>query len=911
MRVEGRMKIHNRRYLIYAAVVLLILVLTMALEVKLQNKYTSSGKREAENILQFYSENMMLQLKGSLNEADSLAQAARIMHGSDPSWFKTAAAPLLEKEEVRYVCLIEGDIISAALPESEFSGQDGQNLKDFSYIYTLAKVVKDIVVEGPVELDSAAGTREVFLFLQPYLEDDAYMGEVVVALDNNYVLQELGLDYLVSQGYEYELWRVGPQNGSKEVIAVSQEGIDFSHAAKSSFYLPTQWNLSIQPAAGWVSPAQRTGILLFCGLSAALVLGLVFCLFKLTRQRRMLKQVACRDIPTGLFNYAGFTDSLDAWLSQGDSSIQLFYLVFEGYTQMAQQMGHDQETAFLQSIRRRLREYIQNPFIAGRLDSGIFILAIREDMTEVQQEDFAKGLSLEPMLKIRLKNEKSFLTARYQYMRCQPGTRAADAVSAVIDAYYTKSSKESPVYMLTQKCRQLIEGKSNVVFDEYTDPGMMELSKTFNQYRKQVEQLAYSDPVFSVGNRPKYLRDTNMLISYDKKRRFGLFCVDICSFSQYNELFSADIGDAILQEVVNRLSRLLGTYLYRINGDVFLGISLSDEPDKSFAKRLQQLLTSPVTAGNASFALQVRIAVCQYPAHGSSPEVLLDRIQSALRFSKESGQKIVIYNNKLNQAIRIEADILRRLKSSIHNKTLEVWYQPLSNLSADSYTALEALVRLPDGKGGYHSAALVIFLAERSGMVELLGDYVLKRACCFMHSHGKELGLERICINLSVQQLLVENSADHLLRLIQESGVATSQVTLEITESILIQSIERASATLDTLRRAGLHIALDDFGVGYSSLNYLPNMPVDVIKIDRSLTQQILTNPKQHALLKSIVEMAKINSLSVVAEGVETEEEQKMISASGVQYIQGYYYARPMPEKELISFFNEIEKNTK
>ena len=109
MRVEGRMKIHNRRYLIYAAVVLLILALTMTLEVKLQNKYTSSGKREAENILQFYSENMMLQLKGSLNEADSLAQTARIMHGSDPSWFKTAAAPLLEKEEVRYVCLIEGD----------------------------------------------------------------------------------------------------------------------------------------------------------------------------------------------------------------------------------------------------------------------------------------------------------------------------------------------------------------------------------------------------------------------------------------------------------------------------------------------------------------------------------------------------------------------------------------------------------------------------------------------------------------------------------------------------------------------------------------------------------------------------------------------------------------------------------
>ncbi|WP_416390516.1 EAL domain-containing protein [[Clostridium] hylemonae] len=222
------------------------------------------------------------------------------------------------------------------------------------------------------------------------------------------------------------------------------------------------------------------------------------------------------------------------------------------------------------------------------------------------------------------------------------------------------------------------------------------------------------------------------------------------------------------------------------------------------------------------------------------------------------------------------------------------------HLESGRYKAVEALVRLPDGKGGYFPAGQVISLAERNAMVEALGDYVLANACSFMREWGEELGVQRMGINLSVQQLLVGNSAEHLLQLISAANVEPGRITLEITESILIQSIDHAAETLEKLRKAGIHIALDDFGVGYSSLNYLSNLPVDIIKIDRSLTQQILTNEKQYALLRSIVDMSVINDLSVVAEGVESGAEQKMIASAGVQYIQGYYYARPMPGEELI-----------
>ena len=312
-----------------------------------------------------------------------------------------------------------------------------------------------------------------------------------------------------------------------------------------------------------------------------------------------------------------------------------------------------------------------------------------------------------------------------------------------------------------------------------------------------------------------------------------------------------------------------------------------------------------MSVGNTTLALQVRIIVCRYPVNGDSPETLLDCIQAALRLSKESGQKVVIYNDRLDEMVRTEANILHRLEDAIRQETLEVWYQPMAFLATGKCGAVEALVRLADGNGGYFSAGQVITLAERRGMVEKLGDYVLSHACRFMHTYGKELGLSHMGINLSVQQLFGGNSAEHLLKLIRESGVSTEQITLEITESVLIQSIEGASEILNKLRETGIRIALDDFGVGYSSLNYLSNLPVDVIKIDRSLTKQILTSEKQSALLHSIVDIAKINSLTVVAEGIETEEEQKKIFESGVQYMQGFYNARPMQEEKLILFLNK------
>ena len=888
--------------------VLLVFAVSLASILLVRGAIVNERQREAENILFYYREKIVLQLQGTVNEATALAQTvhtAQSAQADASAWFETAAVPLLQRPEVCMVALFEGDILGQMLPQDKYGSLDGKELRDFSYIYTMSKVVKELVVEGPVVLQNDPEGQEVFLFLQPIVEEGAYLGQVAVALDRDYVLGQLGLENLSAQGYDYELWRVEPQNGNKEIVASSQAGADFSQAQKTAFNLPTQWTLSIQPRSGWLSVGQRLGLALLCILIQVLLLSLLFLLRRTLRQNRLLAEAGRMDQATGLCSRKGFTAALDGWLHEGGVPVTLFFFSLEGYAQAVRLIGPDKEEEYLQSIRPRLNDYIRSPFLAGRLDESSYLVALREEMDEQKRDDFAKGLSLELLLQVRIGGEKSFLMARYQYLCCTPDQGgAADQISELIRAYYRQVAAESPVRMLTEKCRQLIEGKSDVVFDEYTDLEMMELSKTFNRYRRQVEQLAYSDPVFSVGNRLKFLRDTNMLISYDKKRQFSLFCVDICSFSQYNELFSAEIGDEILHEVLRRLSRPFGSYLYRINGDVFLGVSLSGEGSASFADRLQSLFAEPVVAGALSFTLQVRISACMYPEHGKTPSELLDHIQSALRFAKESDRVVTVYNGQLDEMIHTEADILRRLKEAIQDGTLEVWYQPIMRLCENRYTAAEALSRLPDGKGGFFSAGQVISLAERNGIVEELGDYVLRRACLFMREHGEALGLTRMGVNLSVQQLLVGNSAGHLLNLIRSTGIDPRLVTLEITESVLIQSIDQAAQALEKLRQAGEHIALDDFGVGYSSLNYLSNLPADIIKIDRSLTRQILTSPKQDALLKSIVKMAAINGLSVVAEGVETRAEQQAIAKSCVHYIQGYFYARPMPEEELRRFLS-------
>lgn len=910
IRVEimEKVKVHRRmrkRKMVFLILIILAILSSYGVYVKLYKDRMAVKKNEAANILYDYDDKIESQLYGTLNEADALAKTASMMEDKETKWFEEAVEPLLVREEIPFAFLFQGDTLVKALPNQVYKDLEDTKVEEFPYAFSMAKVSKDTVVEGPSLMPFDSTEEELFLFLQPILKDGVYAGEVVIAMKRAYVLEQLAIPNLVERGYDFELWQVDPQNGRKDLIAVSREGVDFSQASKITLQLPAQWNLSIQPISGWIALQEKVG-LAYIGITlSGILLWIIYIIYNLVVRKRSFQHTESRDEKTGLYTQEEFNRQLSTWLAEG-KSFTLFFFALEGYAKIEYLLDGQETKRYLHSIPTVLQKYIQCPYLSGwNRYEGIFV-AVREEMDDIRAEEFCKGLVLELIFKYSIDDKRCFIKPQYAYRHSHRHMRNADTmVTELLRTYYGKMMKQSPVREMNEKCRQLIEGKADVVFDEYVDPDMMELSKTLNRYRKKAEEFAYMDTVFKVGNRLKYLRDANMLITYDKKRGFKLLCIDIRRFSEYNERFNAEVGDEILQEVRRRLSTFFGSYVYRINGDVFLGISLAEDKMEHIVQKVLKLFDSPIMVKSFALSINVYISACEYPDYGKQPSDLLDCLQAGLRHAKQKDKQVVIYNHALDNLLHTEADILNRLKESIRNETLEVWYQPMICLKNHRFDAAEAIVRLPDGHGSYYSAGQVIALAERNNIVEQLGDYVMKKACTFMKEYGKKLGLSRIAINLSVQQLLVENCVEHIREIMEATGVEEHNITLEVTESILIPSIEKAAKTLKELQKRGILIALDDFGVGYSSLNYLSNLPVDIIKIDRSLTKQILTNNKQHLILKSIVDMAAVNHLTVVCEGVEYADEQKVISESGVHYIQGYYYSHPMSDEKLIKFLKK------
>ncbi|WP_294623449.1 bifunctional diguanylate cyclase/phosphodiesterase [uncultured Bilophila sp.] len=893
----------SRRFLLLAGALALISVLMLVASVTLSKRYKAIRESDAESILLFYRETILLQLQHRFNVAEPLA-ALLAFAPSCSDCFDRAALDVLRDENVISVILLRGDAVAKVFPPSFRPAYQGKKIKELPYIYTLAKLTKNLLVDGPTTLPDG---QPCFLFLQPVFSGDEYLGEVAVAFREEYIHEQLNLESLQGKGYDYELWRISPQTGNKEILTLSR-GVDFSHAVRESFYLPNQWTLSIQPVDGWISSFDYAVWFGGCALLGGLLFGIGYALMRIFLLREKLRAASKVDPVTGLYNRTGFIDRLDGWIGSGTEAFGVFLFMISDCQRISRTVDNTQTMAFLRGVPGLFAKYIKNDYLAGVMGDGCFVVAVREGMTAEQMSDLAQGLSLQLLWKVNLNGTKVFLEAQYDYLVYpQGGKTAEELLRNLFSQFYERLQSESPLRSLSEKCRLLVEGQTDVTFNDSSNLDIMQLSMALNQYRSHVEQLAYYDPVYAVGNRIKYLRDVNMLISYNKKRRFSLFCIDISSFSNYNDLFNVQTGDAILREVSERLKGSFGEYIYRISGDVFLGIGFQEEHPEDVAGRLREVLAMPIEAGGSMFTISVNIGVCTYPVHADTPEELLERVQVALRYAKRQGGT-VIYNSALMRLLRDEAAILRLLETSLKDGTLEVWYQPLMNLHTGTFTAVEALLRLRDAQGGLLPTDQVIAIAERNGLVVRIGEYVLRRGCSFMRRAGLGLGLSRVGINLSVQHFVVENCTDGILKAIRESGVEPDVVSLEITETVLIQSFDKIKDISMRLQKAGLRIALDDFGAGYSSLNYLSRLPVDVLKIDRGLTGSVMDSPKQHALLKAIVDMARINGMAIVAEGVETAEVRDIVQASGVDYIQGFFYAKPMPEEELILRLSTFQK---
>ncbi|WP_308776767.1 GGDEF domain-containing protein, partial [uncultured Bilophila sp.] len=386
----------SRRFFLLAVALALICALTLVAGVTLSKRYRAIRESDAESILLFYRETILLQLQHQLNVAEHLAMLVAFAPSSSDS-FDEAAQDVIKDENVISVILIRGNAVARVFPHALSPAYHGKKIDELPYIYTLAKLTKSLLVDGPTALPDG---RPCFLFLQPVFSGDEYLGEVAVAYREQYIHEQLKLGYLRQKGYDYELWRVNPQTGGKDVVMRSRGGVDFSHAVKESFYLPNQWTLSIQPVGGWISSFDYAVWFGGCALLGGLLFGFGYALMRIFLLRGKLRDASRVDPATGLYNRAGFTARLDGWIGSGVETFGLFAFMVNDYQRIARTVDEGQTLGFLRGVPGLLGKYIKSPYLAGTAGEGCFVVAVREGMSAEQMSDLAQGLALQLLWKV-------------------------------------------------------------------------------------------------------------------------------------------------------------------------------------------------------------------------------------------------------------------------------------------------------------------------------------------------------------------------------------------------------------------------------------------------------------------------------------------------------------------------------
>ncbi|MBS6340846.1 MAG: EAL domain-containing protein, partial [Eubacterium limosum] len=466
--------------------------------------------------------------------------------------------------------------------------------------------------------------------------------------------------------------------------------------------------------------------------------------------------------------------------------------------------------------------------------------------------------------------------------------------------YYFYSRMKRPVREMKERCQRIFEGEEGLDFGHYNDEDLNALSDTLLSYCEKLEKAAFMDFHLNLANFSKGYQDILRFIR--KKEPFTIYMLDVANFGKYNRIFSIETGNEILLSISSGLQKIFGDQIYHVYGDRFMGINAMQDGDDGIQLELQKLMDSEITVGAASFQLKYKVGICRYPEHGDNAEELVRRLWQALSFAKKfSEESVVVYNQTVLNDVERESKILELLNKQIELQNFDVWYQPVYDYRKKCYTTAEALMRLQDENGQYIPPYEAIRVAEKNNLVTEVGELVLRRACKtmkFLSSQGTSI--ENITVNLSVQQLVDQNYGKKTLNIIHESGITPDQICVEITEALLLQSFPAAIDVLNQMHAAGICIVMDNFGSGEGNISYFSQVPFAFVKLDHHLVQQVQQNQEQFEFVRKMVEMIKIKDVKVVAERVETEEDLNCMIRCGADYIQGYYYSRPLEENDFL-----------
>lgn len=418
--------------------------------------------------------------------------------------------------------------------------------------------------------------------------------------------------------------------------------------------------------------------------------------------------------------------------------------------------------------------------------------------------------------------------------------------------------------------------------------------------KNRFDHLAHHDPLTGLPNRLSLIEKMEDKISHYSDHPFALMFLDLDGFKEINDSFGHRFGDQLLVLFSKLLQNLLpeDTFIVRTGGDEFVILMMCKENKGQIEQLLLHLiqkLNDPFNIDLIDVYITASIGIAIYPQDGSNHEELLQKADAAMYNAKNIGKNTYSFYNTLFTEKALQRTILStQLKKAIHNNELELYFQPQVDVDTGNIIGAEALMRWMT-QNGMIPPSVFIPIAEESGLILEVGKFALMQGCSTAVALSNEEMLHgRIAINVSARQLAHLDFLATLDDVLKVTQCNPQYIELEITESSILENPEKMIALLSVIKSKGFNISIDDFGTGYSSLSYLKNLPIDKLKIDQSFIRNITHEHKNQTIVKTIISLAKGLGMSVLAEGVETEDEMLFLRNNGIDSIQGYYYHKPM-----------------
>lgn len=470
--------------------------------------------------------------------------------------------------------------------------------------------------------------------------------------------------------------------------------------------------------------------------------------------------------------------------------------------------------------------------------------------------------------------------------------------------------RNGEIIWISENARSVYNSDGSLLFFE----GTVEAITERKLHEAEIQFQATHDALTGLPNRTLLYDRMQQAVLHSE--RYGnltaIAFLDLDQFKFINDSLGHQVGDELLKITAQRLTSCLreSDTVARQGGDEFV-LLLTDQPnEEAITQTMQRVLhevSQPWKANDLEFQITCSIGLTLCPDDGRDAETLLKNADSAMYKAKELGRNNFQYfSAEMNTSVTDRLELLNRLRQAITNEDFVLHYQPKVSLASHRIVGAEALVRWNSAHSGMVSPASFIPLAEETGLIIPLGIWVLRTACR-QNRAWQDAGYPPIpiSVNLSPRQLARGDIVEVVKRILDETGLQAQYLELEITESVMTTDVEKSFALLTQLRALGVKISLDDFGTGYSSLSYLKRFPVDTLKIDQSFVRDIATDQDSGAIVKAIISLGRNLNLTVLAEGIETDDQFRFLLANGCDEGQGYLMSKPIPNKNFVDLLTQ------